>query len=58
MLGVKVALTGAILFIVTTVAISLIGRPMPRLWIAAPLVAGWFCSAVAAVVGLLMVVWA
>lgn len=57
MLGAKVAITGSILFIVTTVAISLIDLPL-RPWIAAPLVVGWFCGGFAALVGLLMMVWA
>ena len=56
-LGAKVAITGSILFIVTTVAISLIGLP-PKSWIAAPLVVGWFFGGFAALVGLLMMVGA
>lgn len=58
MIGMKVFITGMIVSFTCGAVMSLIGRQMPSMWIAAPLIAGALGGIAAAVFGLLWWVWA
>ena len=57
MLGLKIAATGALLMLLSGIAVRAIGR-WPGLAKGLPLLLVWFGGAAATVVGLLMAVWA
>ncbi len=58
MLGLKIAVTGVLLVMVTCVAIHAIGKKMPSMWVALPILAVFFGALVATVGGFLWWVWA
>ena len=53
MLGLKIAVTGAVLVIVTGVAMHAIGKKMPSMWVALPILAVFFGGLAATVGGFL-----
>ncbi len=57
-IGLKIAMTGSIAALVFGVLIGLVGKQMPRMVVAIPLLGGFFGGTAAVVVGWLMMVWA
>ena len=58
MLGLKIAVTGAMLMVLTVVVMHGIGKKMPPLWVALPLLVVLFGGIAATIGGFLWWVWA
>lgn len=57
MLGLKIAVTGAVLVFVTGTAMHALGRKMPSPWVALPILTAFFGGLAATVGGFLWWVW-
>jgi hypothetical protein len=57
MIGLKVAVTGAVLFALSGSCMAAVGKKMPSLWIALPLLFAFFGGLLAMVGGFLHWVW-
>lgn len=58
MLGLKIVVTGALSLLLAGLAIKAIGKKMPSLWVAIPVLTMFFAGLAAVVGGFLWLVWA